>query len=284
MRLNVSLALLTLVVCVGGGPLAQTTATPSKSKPANAGSAGYASGPFDTSLQKLPAAFKGNDCVKIAARARVIAPPKGKFESSAEFTDRMEAARSQSLLAGMSASDTIAFVPQNSFPQLKYDADKGVAKFEHYTQLASFRPNPKYPTDKVTVRQFPLILKHVERKKTLRSNAFGATVRVEETKVDGCGLVANNLTAKGGSFFSNEVPLSSSEARELDGNVGVLYVGKLMPPYVDDLSSFKEATAESPTEIWWTGDALMFELAEIWYYDKRTGAVAAKVSLPPLKS
>lgn len=233
--------------------------------------------PFDVAAQQLPAGFKGHNCAALAARVKALATKKSEFESTTDYEARMSTAKSSPIFAKLSANDTLAFVLNSGAAEMKYDADAGIATFElseimmHVDSLVVV--GSKNHAQAFTVQQLSEV-----RRPFVGVNAFGRQVQAESVKRSVCAIAVTNMSRGRLSLYSQtSAKLPPAAARVAKENLGALIVGRLVPPLYHDAFTARTAKIDSPVELSVDGPALPLDLAELWYFNRRTGEILAKV-------
>jgi len=275
-RLNVPtiLAFLTLAL-VAPATVAQTkkkTATPQKNaataKPsATAAAPVYDTKPFDTSASKLPVRYRGHSFRKIYETV-VLVPPKGEFETTAEFEQR-----SRRTLDGLHA-----LVLQDV--KSTYNADEEVMAVQ--VETTEFHPGLGVEREAGYVVE----ARKVSERKYPASNAFGASVIVTETSFETSGIIPKPGPLSGGATFQINVP--RADAQRLKPDLRALAVVRIgdeqQPPFGKGEANgfrFAEAKIDSPSEVNVMEFLLRAEVADLWVFNRSTGQVLAKHSDRP---
>lgn len=240
----------------------KTTASKTASPPD--ASATYDSKPFDTSAAKLPVGYRGNSFRKMYETV-VLVPPKGEFETTAEYEQR-----SHHAVTGL-----YAFL----LPTAKstYDADNETMSVR--IETAVFHPG-------LGVEQeagYLVDQRRVSERKYPASNAFGAHVIVTESNLATSGVLPKVGPLSGGATF--EIKVARADAQRLKHDLQALAVVKFAdeqkPPFGEGPAngfSFVEAKIDSPSAINDMEFLLRADVIDLWVFDRSTGDVLAKHS------
>ncbi len=225
---------------------------------------------------------------------------KGEFESSADYNARRDAALSAKFLGNASVNDIFAFVvPVSKQGKYKYgisyefDADTSEVKLyalpssSKYLSLNGIGA-PDYQTNRRVsngLDQFTLSKKNISNRTYQASNAYGATVTVEETNVSNAGIAANRIPfliferdiAYLNATVAAQFKLENSRAAAELPTLKALIVMKLSTPYVVYNFMHKKPTRDSPTELTTQQKFLTGDVLGIVYYSGQTGEIFARL-------
>lgn len=243
------------------------------------GKATYLTRPFDVSVETLPANFKGHNCAAIASKLKPLRIEKSEFESQADFEQRSARAATEATPGGgLSAESLLAFPLEDLAVEMRYNAEqKEASVFLHeawigYAAVLHAVGMPR----RSTVLNVQRVAE--TREPFVGSNAFGVKVRAERIhrKVCAIGLpdfspnrlvIASHLTAQ----------LEPDAAKALKENLGAVLIGRIAAPIYATAFKSAKATIDSPREVRVDADVIVIEPVELWYYNKKTGAVAGKL-------
>lgn len=236
----------------------------------------------------------------IDAIEKVTGVKKGEFESTADYNARRSATLAGKLLGDSSIEDFFAFVvPAPKWEEyssgLRYEFNADTSDVNLYVLPTSSKyvslngiGAPDYDTnrrEREGLDQFELSTK-IESKSTYQgSNAYGATVTVEQTIMSRLGIAANPL-----SFLSFERDLmysnptivgqfkleNSRAARELPA-LKALIVMKLADPYIVYNFKHVEPTRDNPVDISMQEKLLTGNVIGIVFYSGLTGEIFARI-------
>ncbi len=223
---------------------------------------------------------------------------KGEFESTAEFNARKAAALAGKFLGDSTVEDPFAFViPVTKVPpylgglRYEFNADTSELRLFALAKLSSMNGigAPDYQTSRRSssgLDQFDLYFKVNSTNTYQASNAYGATVTVEETVSTSLGIAANRipfLTYKRESYYySNPTPSmqinmeNTKAAKELP-TLKALVVMKLADPYIAYDFMHSKPTRDMPTETTSQGKYLTGDVLGVVFYSGLTGEVFARL-------
>lgn len=222
---------------------------------------------------------------------------KGEFESTADFNARKAAALTGKFMGDSSVEDAFAFVVPVAnrrayLDGLKYDFNADTSEVRLFALAKSSSMNgigaPDYQTSRRQSKgldQFDLDFKVNSTRTYQASNAYGATVTVEETVSTRLGIAANRipfLTYKRESYYSKPIPSvqfnmeNAKAARELPV-LKALIIMKLVDPYVVYDFMHSKPTRDQPTEMTSQGKYLTGNVLGIVFYSGLTGEVFARL-------
>jgi len=264
---------------------------PSKAPPVNFSMAMIEGDRIDLKYGGLPVADV------VAAIEKLSGQNKGEFESTADFNARKAAALAGKLLGNSSVEDALAFVVPVTRGRacsngLKYDFNADTSELCLFALAKSSSMNgigaPDFQTSRrqsTGLDQFDLDFKVNLTSTYQASNAYGATVTVEETVSTSIGIAANRipfLNYMRKSYYSNPTPSvqfnmeNAKAAKELPA-LKALVVMKLADPYVVYHFMHFKPTRDKPTEITIQGKYLTGDVLGIVFYSGLTGEVFARL-------
>jgi hypothetical protein len=223
---------------------------------------------------------------------------KGEFESTADYNARRLAAFARPLVGNLTVSDTLAFVrPVQSggkYPRdISYTFDPDTSTLRLFILPGSLPLNgigsPDYTPGGASARSgldlFSLETKTDSKRTYTGSNAYGASVTVEETNMSKVGIAskpASFLSFRRESFYLNpptafQVSMENSKAaRELPA-LKALLVFKMSEPYLVYDFIRKEPKRDSPTDISMSARYLHGDLMGVIFYSGVTGEIVARL-------
>jgi hypothetical protein len=181
---------------------------------------------------------------------------KGKFESDAEYTNRLKTLSAAKIYDEIALTDLVGFRPLDAW--FSYDANQEVWKF------------------KVTPRRVGFTFNHMRvYRQTLTTGDFTAYEHVypgrqlEFSKT--IYLTINGM--KGLNDIIGSVKIPRGEAPAYDGNLSLLFVGRLNPAQVRSSRKLPDDFNDKEVEF---QNALGFKLEGVWLIDKRSGRILSK--------
>jgi hypothetical protein len=237
----------------------------------------YADSPVEELAESVPPRYVGNDCNAIAQRVRKVSKPRSEFEAAADYEARIATFTSQAIGPKLKGSDLLAFAVDDIWVNFSYDADVQRVSLSirdaHNTQ--SIRDNGNYRfVDGLAVQELKS-----SRTSAVGGNAFGARLMMSKVQSVVCAVTLANQEPGRLMYFSRlDFPMAPAEARALKPRVGALLIGRMKAPFLGEYRQFFKATIDYPTEISTSGDSLVMDLVDIWYFDKVTGKVVARAT------
>jgi hypothetical protein len=257
--------------------LALPLSSPQPSRPAQSTSAGKkaskATTPsrssleiFDPTVKQLPPNFKGCDFGTLF-KSRSAAP-KGEFETSDHYRERLKTISGDSFFAV--ALDL----------SVKYDADK--QEFTTLIETEKLQSEAALVLDMHSSIQPVIVVKQTraESGKYLGSNAFGVKARVTKVKLVEDAIVISHLCNDDIARNFN-IPVSLDRAPST--KVAFLLVFKPEPigdaGLTTTASGYSSPTVDYPYEVMTTDRYIFAGETTVWAYDKGTGEVLGKFKL-----
>lgn len=218
---------------------------------------------FDASLKVLPANFSGSSIVAAFGAFRVV--PKGEFETSEEYEKRLK-----NLPVG-----TYAFVVPSRYTEATYDADSA---------MLSLTPTAIHPGDGYSPTQHAgveLSRENERTRKYLGTNAFGASIPIEEYAYD-CLSLITDLHA----FPTLSANVERSAAPQTKQNARVLVIVTLdqesaMAEFHEHLGlatgyRHDSPTFDDPEELSVRDYSVRAKVQGFWIFNRSTGVVLGR--------
>jgi hypothetical protein len=234
----------------------------------------FATAPLDINVETLPPAYLGHSCRGVAKALIALNPAKDEYETTTAYKERTDALASKPLVGSTAITDYVAFLQTWVPITSKYDADSGTLTIDGYALPSMTMVKSRAATSIVVDMNI------VSKSTYSASNAYGKQVEVTKTNIRGCALAFPEFGY--GYRLQNyhaSVQMTAEEARAVKGNIGALFVGKLTEPYWAEYSNYAKPTIDSPTEAYWSGDALVMKNIQVWLFDKVTGRIYQKTPL-----
>jgi len=240
-------------------------ATPKTSKPSHATTiASNEANEFDISSRELPKGFAGARIQAVLSKFKL--PPKGEFETTAEFE-----ARSRLLTAGL-----YAFVIPNRMLTLTYDADNE----NLFIRINDIYVAVEFTKDS-THSAIELDRANERTRKYLATNAFGASLPVTEYRYDSYSIITDVST-----FPDFNLSIDRDHAQVLKPKLRVVAIVGLGPESVIEVTRselqgatgfrHKAPTMEDPEETTIFDHSLRSQLLAFWLFDDATGRVIGR--------
>lgn len=222
---------------------------------------------------------------------------KSEFESTAEYNKRKSVALARTFLGDLTVEDTFAFVvPVAASRQyvngVKYNYNADTGEVRLYALPKSSTMNgigaPDYRTNRRESKgldQFAIEFKNLSKNTYQASNAYGATITVEESNSITHGIAANRipfLDFKREIIYRNPMPAvqfnmeNAKAAKELP-SLKALIVMKLADPYVVYDFFHSKPTRDNPKEMSNQGKYLTGDVMGIVFYSGTNGEILARI-------
>jgi hypothetical protein len=238
----------------------------------------------------LPPNYKGHDCEAIARALKKLLPPKTQFESASDYEKRVADAKGAPLVGAVRLGDTVAFPLDPDLLELRYDAERKEALlgptsyFLFVNQLSAIPIEAGEPYLSELIRSAVIEVREtlLSSRDYVGANAFGARVCATERTYRVCAIATRNKNGRELEVFARQsMKMDAAEAQMLKPRLGAVLVGTLTPPLVIKASGARSATISSPSGYTKDGDALVLNVADVWFYDRSTGRVVTRTAAPP---
>lgn len=249
----------------------------------------YSAKAFNTDLQTLPVGYKGHNAQSIHNTFQQRLTPKGEFETTEAYQDRIVGSAMLPLIGSLTVSHLFAFELDTAI--FEYDADK-----ESLMVGAVFGKVDDGTVLKDSYRGLALEAGGDFKQETYEgSNAYGAKVAIEKTTILRYELAVDNweawqtedyiepylrkmeagsavkyLTKKG---IFNNLSLAPTLAETLKPNFRLLAICRLKYPFIGKGGTYIKPTFTSPRESYYIAKYLYADMLELWAYDLSTGKV-----------
>lgn len=239
------------------------------------GGSAYASESFDAMAETIPVNFKGHDCRVIASALKKLDLKKDEFESSAKYKDRIDSIQGVNFSKNLNLDSILIFKRKGLVnPWTEYNADT-----EKLTVDLSVRRSSAFAigSNPALMDWDSIEISEARPRFYTASNSFGVSVRVEERRFKTCAIAfANKYYGARGGAKIEAGGISPEVARRAKNGVSVFYVGKLAAPYIGHISEPSPPTIDSPVDVNWEGDALVFKLQQVIVADPKTGEILGR--------
>jgi hypothetical protein len=252
----------------------------------------YSKTPFDKSIARVPADYKGHDLVSLFAALGAKFKGKSEFETTEAYNTRIEAAMAESVLGELTAQSTLATVVSLSsgseYSNLKYGAD---AKL-----LAVRKSMDEVPIDLgeyETQSKQRVLPTGIDFEKVLGSytgqNAYGTKKKILKKEEYTCDLIMLNpkqfdFKKKEYDVLGNrqdidfDVTMNPDVAERVVRNLKLLVVFQTAQPFVGIAKDYHSPTIDNPLDLVVHKFYIYARVAEIWLFDSKTGEVYAKLT------
>ncbi|MBC3917622.1 hypothetical protein H8L32_09075 [Undibacterium sp. CY18W] len=264
-------ALLTLSACAQASGPGDPTADPEFIIGLNAARGPRALTALDDKLEALIPAYTGHVCADIVADVKKLRLNKDEFESTADYQSRIGQLANAGLHGQLRLSDTLAFVHHNSLYGVKYDADKS-----QMSGSVGIRDSNQWNSEKTQLlRSKVLDQTYGGKSKGQARTESGISVNVDRLSYQVCALNIANSNSWQQTNFDFNIP--AAEARLDKGRLKALFVGHLVPQFIQNYDLVVSPSVKAMWQTTYTGNALVFQLEQIWIYNQVTGRVYKKI-------
>lgn len=259
------------------------SAASAQHKAATSSSPAFATLPFDLSRESLTPLYGGLDATAVyaALSARGSIFEKSDFESSSDYTERLNDLKSKPLLHGMTMNDLYSFSVK---PGIAYDADskKMTVTFrsvDEFDDAQSFEydntVNLKWSETSVAGGSYT------------GSNAFGVHRKINRIYTTRYSIEINKPTWLTSEYIHKHdyttdagfvLTEDATVARSLSRTLRVLLIGSIERPFVTHETRPGHPTVDYPVDRSYLDRSIHVALRAIWLYDMATGDVITKYS------
>ncbi|WP_147328076.1 hypothetical protein [Duganella sp. BJB476] len=231
----------------------------------------YSKEPFDLEDKALAPGYAGHSCREIVRKLKPSNPQKDEFESSAAYAGRVAHLADDIIYGNITGQSVVAFAAERPLISLTYNADTEDARVNFLTiGSLSTKVGGSY------VRSALIESQSTDNSEYVGENSYGKKVAVRRTSYNACAVAFANvdsITRRVAlpTSFSFKVP--AIYARTLKDSIGVLYVGPIKQPFLVHYGEYMKPTIDSPTELIYSGDAIVIHLSKIVLYDTTTGRI-----------
>lgn len=231
----------------------------------------YATVPFDTAVERLPAKYQGHSVLDIFKK---LSPPrsKGEFEKSEEYEARLTRWKDTAFLGKITPTDVLAFeISEFLAPDalsVKYDADK-----EEMTATISFE---NHYFDSGQARWLETFYQSRNLGSHIGITRMGVKFRVTSHLGTSVGLGIKEQIDP----ISISKPMPRDEALRVKHAIRAFAITSLAEPYKIDYSTSSTASLDRPSERLTKYWGLWVNLETIWLVNVTTGEVIAKAEAP----
>lgn len=251
--------------------------TPSAEIPSPA----YLDTSFDMSIEKVIVPCLGHDIEQVYNffNKQKKSAHKDEFETTEQYQKRLSDQEAEPLFGSVGKDALLAFVV---IPQSNYNADSR-------TLTVSIETCHVWKENRRDKSKLGLDIKNAQytKKKSMRQNAYGASVEVETTHIKDFQLAISNQSSfeteillehhLTKTIFVKRIDMEPAEAKAAKNNFAALILVRPIAPYISDGVFLTEATFEKPFEFYCQYYYVDVSLLEIWIYDKLTGNVITKI-------
>jgi len=286
-KISILFTLLTIFGCVLANSVFAAEKKKAKSKVSTAKLA--TENPFDTSVQAFSLKNTNNEMnLYLSLKSKSADFTKSEYESTSDFDARMNKICDKTLSGNLKYCDTVGFFTRTDI-EYNYDAD-----------------NKKMIVGvKTRGESIDTYYAKVGTKKYIASNAFGAKIKVTATEYlttavsmrrdepkeevkesETSGYAKRPRPAKMALYqadfyraprtISLDVPMTPEEAKDLKIYGGIVLIGKLYKPFIDNYTSHSKPTITEPTETIDDIRYVVIDPSEIWIVNTKTGKIYSR--------
>jgi hypothetical protein len=242
----------------------------------------YVITPFNPSVDKLPADYRGHDIIAVYRKVENAVPLKGEFETTEQYKERLKNVPLNDLYAfKIEPSRAVAFF---------YDANKQTMDMMIETRpVTIIDPTVKYDTDHrpVMVAGITINSGAATTSSYTGQNAYGATREVTKSVGADFGIAieklpetmigSSPLAAYGMSSISLSFSITPERAKIMKAKLGVLFICTLKSPFRLSFDrSVTRPTFSDPVDALILHNTLYTALKGIWIYNTESGEVVKK--------
>jgi hypothetical protein len=241
---------------------------------------------FDPQIERLPENFLGHDLERIfAAAAERLQLKKDEFESTSDFTERLNKLNEKPLYGNVQANSTLAFVlsPEYTVLQSTYDADSMTMR-----AIQPVGEVRKSPGENLSLMKSLPWKKTTSESTYKANNAFGAETVVSKSQVltydiafsifnwTWASSVKSIVPNFGDYIFEDSFKVEKSIAKETKENLRYLVIGRFASPSILTGINSVKPTFSSPKEVFEAALYVNLDILELWVFNSKTGEVYIK--------
>lgn len=217
----------------------------------------------------FPPNFEGEDCNSIVATLKKIKVSNDEFETTADFTQRVQSILGSASVADRPLSEPKYFVNADRTSAV-YDADKGTLRvYGSLRQSTKVAESAKY-AQTVIVKTIS-----ADSSEYRGQNNLGASTTVKKYRDDICGVAFLNLSPVTDLEWMGKIefPLPAQAARQSKEHIAIVYLSRLTAPLLAEHRQYIAPTMSSPSELLVTGDVLVATLERFFVVNRATGEI-----------
>lgn len=217
----------------------------------------------------FPPNFKGEDCDSIVDVLKKSKVKKDEFETTLEFTQRIQSTLGSIFVADKPLAEQKYFVNSDRTSAV-YDADKGVLRV-----YGSLRQSTKVSESIQYAETVIVKTRSADSSEYRGQNNLGASTKVKKYRDNICGVAFVNLSPVTDLEWMSKIEfaLPAEAARQAKGNIAIVYMARLTAPLLVEYRQYIAPTMSSPSDILVTGDALVARLEHFFVINRVTGVV-----------
>jgi hypothetical protein len=253
---------------------------------AEAQSIKFSQSPIDYGAKKLSPNFIGHDPSQVYRLFDTKSFNRGKYETRDKWMERQLNIADKPFFGSVYQDSLIGFSVKPSFCDYNADTKDFAAHFVLYKGeiTRDYGNGEKFVEDGLKTTTS---IRRTFFKKYNVTNPFGVKTTVTSQAHVASGFSFNNwdrfpfIRMSSSKYrISYKASLPPVNAQRLEKNIAVLYLGFMDLPYQGREFQSIEATFDSPWSDQLTSQYACFRLAEIWFYDYKSGYIYKKIKPP----
>lgn len=238
------------------------------------------------SVDSLPVNFQGHSADDVARQLKRVVTPRDEYESEISHAERI--GQAINTLAPAITNGRLCIVEKNlGLGNTNYDPDSQTLWANIFLKNTNLWFDGKeYHQD------FQIFFSERNRKESsyVGSNAFGASTHVSkleraatyvtfDRKVVSAALFSAGVIERENIYLSAPIEIAPAEARAIHGNVRILYLYKLRPPFLGSHDDFKLPKLDWPFERREKQTLIVAELIGVAVFDRKSGKILKRIEL-----
>lgn len=254
---------------------------------------------IDETVESLRVSFLGNDIFEVYNSVKILPLKKSEFESTVDYTERVQKLSDKQLFGNLKLGSTLAFVytpdKKLAFDSIKaeYDADLQTLSIIIHSDYAPSVSGLNLDSKIKSSSSLQSLTIFEASPRNLGSyigvNSYGVRARIKKIELDQYEIVfpncvRNELFSLATNYAKIDINIPPLEAVDLKYNLGILIIGKLFSPFEKtERILFDEPTIKNPTAIWLQKHYLFLEVNSMWIFSRGTGKIYKKIPRCSLK-
>ena len=222
----------------------------------------YSTSVLDTSVQQLPRRFAGHDPKRIYAALTKKFTPKGEFESTQQYQDRLRSENEKPLFGDLTPKTLLVSMASPCIESV-YDANRQVLSVTINTHFST-----GYGDTEVEIERLVISDKQV----AVRLPA-GTLLTLNERESSFFLRFDNRFNLLDASTHPNtELRMAPDRARAAKANLRILFLYRLVSPCFQETPAHRLFSSDA----WCKYTYLTVNIEEVWLYDFETGEIYCK--------
>ena len=219
---------------------------------------------FNAQIPALPSDFAPDSPTAVYDAMSGLDTNKGKYESEAKYMERMRALARTVLYGEVTLNGSFAFRPISDAVSISYDADREIFSYEVHSTCLGDSSNCNCNGIEIDRRgashaEFPSINEYFAAKYKAVHHRKSVYLQIQSLK--GLGHINGKFKAK------------PAVAQELDGSLGVLLVGHIVPPYAYHDVKYPFEPSDDLVE---HRRIIRFAVDGVWFINLRSGEILSR--------